>query len=93
MSIVSEKKFLTEEEKNSLKEIQTNTQALIAELGEIELIKKDGYDRYHLTNLIEWWKNKAQNRFQKLKDESRIRTEIEIYTPETIEAGKIDMVR
>lgn len=39
MSIVSEKKFLTEEEKNSLKEIQTKTQALIAELGEIELIK------------------------------------------------------
>lgn len=65
----------------------------IASNGEIELIKKDGYDRYHLTNLIEWWKNKAQNRFQKLKDESRIRTEIEIYTPETIEAGKIDMVR
>lgn len=39
MSIVSEKKFLTEEEKNTLKEIQSNTRALIAELGEIELIK------------------------------------------------------
>jgi hypothetical protein len=39
MSIVSEKKFLTDEEKNTLKEIQTNTRALIAELGEIELIK------------------------------------------------------
>jgi hypothetical protein len=39
MSIVTEQKFLTEEEKNSLKEIQTNTQALIAELGEIELVK------------------------------------------------------
>ena len=39
MPIVSEKKFLTEEEKNTLKEIQTNTRALIAELGEIELIK------------------------------------------------------
>jgi hypothetical protein len=39
MSIVSEKKFLTEEEKNTLKEIQSNTQALIVELGEIELIK------------------------------------------------------
>jgi hypothetical protein len=48
------------------------------------LIKKDNYDRYYLTNLIEWWKNKAQNRFQKLKDESKNRTELEIYTPETI---------
>jgi len=39
MSIVSEKKFLTEEEQVTLKEIQTSTRALIAELGEIELIK------------------------------------------------------
>ena len=39
MSIVSEKKFLTEEEKTTLKEIQKNTQSLINELGEIELIK------------------------------------------------------
>jgi len=39
MSIVSEKKFLTEEELTILKEIQSNTRALIAELGEIELIK------------------------------------------------------
>ncbi len=47
MSIVSEKKFLTEEEKNILKEIQTSTQALIAELGEIELIKIQLESRYN----------------------------------------------
>jgi len=39
MSIVTEQKFLSEEELTSLKKIQTNTQALIAELGEIELVK------------------------------------------------------
>lgn len=39
MAIVSEKKFLTEEEKTKLKEIQTGTRSLISELGEIELIK------------------------------------------------------
>ena len=39
MSTVTEQKFLSEEELTSLKEIQTNTQALIAELGEIELVK------------------------------------------------------
>jgi NAD kinase len=39
MGIVSEKKFLTEEEKNVLKEIQQQTQVLILELGEIEMIK------------------------------------------------------
>jgi hypothetical protein len=39
MSIVTEQKFLSEEEKASLKEIQSNTQSLIAELGESELVK------------------------------------------------------
>ena len=39
MSIVTEQKFLTQEELASLKEIQSSTQSLIAELGEIELIK------------------------------------------------------
>jgi uncharacterized membrane protein len=46
MGIVSEKKFLTEEEKNTLKEIQQKTQALITELGEIELIKIQIENRY-----------------------------------------------
>jgi hypothetical protein len=39
MSIVSEKKFLTEEEQATLKEIQQKSRALIGELGEIELVK------------------------------------------------------
>jgi hypothetical protein len=39
MSIVSEKKFLIEEELQTLQKIQSQTRALIAELGEIELIK------------------------------------------------------
>jgi NAD kinase len=46
MGIVSEKKFLTEEEKNTLKEIQQQTQVLILELGEIELIKLQIENRY-----------------------------------------------
>jgi hypothetical protein len=46
MSIVSEKKFLTEEELNTLKKIQSDTRALVAELGEIELIKLQLENRY-----------------------------------------------
>tara|TARA_B100000900_G_scaffold263786_1_gene225014 strand:+ start:146 stop:418 length:273 start_codon:yes stop_codon:yes gene_type:complete len=48
MSIVTnkeEKKFLTEEELKTLKEIQTQTQALIVELGEIEITKLQLEDR------------------------------------------------
>jgi hypothetical protein len=47
MPIVSEKKFLTEEELTTLKEIQSNTRALISELGEIELIKIQLENRYN----------------------------------------------
>ena len=42
MSIVTnkeEKKFLTEEELKTLKEIQNQTQSLVLELGEIEMVK------------------------------------------------------
>jgi hypothetical protein len=39
MSTVTEKTFLTEEELNTLKDIQTRTRRLINEFGEIELIK------------------------------------------------------
>jgi len=46
MSIVSEKKFLTEEEKNTLNIIQQKTQVLILELGEIEMVKLQIENRY-----------------------------------------------
>jgi uncharacterized membrane protein len=46
MGIVSDKKFLIDEEKGTLKEIQQKTQALITELGEIELIKIQIENRY-----------------------------------------------
>jgi len=39
MGIVSEKKFLTKEELQSLKDIQLKTQSAVIELGEIELYK------------------------------------------------------
>ena len=47
MSIVSERKFITEEEKTKLKEIQTSTRSLISELGEVELIKLQLENRYN----------------------------------------------
>jgi hypothetical protein len=48
MSLVSEKKFITEEEKNTLKEIQLKTQSLVIELGEIELVKLQLNKRYDI---------------------------------------------
>jgi hypothetical protein len=47
METVTENKFLTEEELQTLKTIQNETQALIAELGEISLIRLQIDERYN----------------------------------------------
>jgi hypothetical protein len=65
----------------------------IAADGKIPLIKRENFDKYSLENMIEWWKKKAQNRYEKLKEENRLRHEMEIYTLERIESGNVDMVR
>jgi len=49
MGIVTEKKFLTQEEINVLKAIQQETQSIIMELGEIEMIKIQIENRYENT--------------------------------------------
>ena len=46
MSIVTEKKFLTTEELQTLKTIQNGTQSIILELGEVELLKIQLENRY-----------------------------------------------
>jgi len=52
-----------------------------------ELIKKDNYDRFSTENIVEWWKKKAQSRFDKLKTENRLRTKLEVWNenPEDID--------
>ena len=46
-----------------------------------ELVKnKENYDKFHLENIIEWWRKKAVNRYETLKSENRIRNEQEVWT-------------
>ena len=53
------------------------------------LIPGENYEKHNLVNIINWWKNKASNRFDTLKNEGRLRTELEIWT-----SGKpIDIIR
>ena len=51
-------------------------------LGKTEKLNKDkeNYDKFHLENVIEWWRKKATNRFENLKNDNRIRNEIEVWT-------------
>lgn len=45
-----------------------------------KLIPGENYEKHHLENIIEWWKKKATNRYESLKTEGRLRTELEIWT-------------
>jgi hypothetical protein len=52
-------------------------------------ILDENYDKHHLSNITEWWKKKATNRFETLQQENRIRTEMEVWT-----SGKVlDIIR
>jgi len=50
---------------------------------------KENYDKFHLENIIDWWKKKASNRYENLKNEGRIRTEIEVWTGDK----ELDIIR
>lgn len=52
-----------------------------------ELRKKDNFDRYSFDGVIEWWKKLASKRYTKLKEEDRLRTDIECWhkNPECID--------
>jgi hypothetical protein len=44
------------------------------------LIPGENYEKHKLANLIEWWRNKAVNRYVTLHNEGRLRTELEVWT-------------
>jgi len=44
------------------------------------LVPGENYEKHELSNIIKWWKAKAINRYETLKSESRLRTELEIWT-------------
>jgi hypothetical protein len=50
---------------------------------------KENYDKFHLETIIDWWRKKAENRFENLKAESRIRNDIEVWTGDK----DIDIIR
>jgi hypothetical protein len=40
----------------------------------------ENYEKHNLENIIAWWKNKASNRYDTLKQEGKLRSELEIWT-------------
>tara|TARA_B100000287_G_scaffold369432_1_gene366281 strand:- start:770 stop:1882 length:1113 start_codon:yes stop_codon:yes gene_type:complete len=49
-------------------------------LGEQEtLVKAENYDRFSFDSVVSWWKRKASRRYETLKGEGRLRTELETW--------------
>ena len=90
MSIVTnkeEKKFLNEEELKTLKKIQTQTQSLILELGEIEMIKLQTKNRKEVAESFLKELSTREESFTKLVFEKYGKSHL---NPETGEIQKID---
>ena len=47
---------------------------------EDKLVRGQNWDKFHLDNIISWWKKKAGKRYDKLKRENRFRTKVELWT-------------
>jgi len=45
-----------------------------------QLVAGENYEKHYLVNLIQWWRNKAINRYETLKSEGRLRSELEVWT-------------
>jgi len=70
-----------------------NVKEHVNSLGEIPLKEGQNFHKHNLEYMITWWKKKAQKRYEKLKNEGRLRTELEVYTLERINNRSVDMVR
>lgn len=53
------------------------------------LVKKENYDNYSFDNIVNWWKKLASKRYSNLKEDGRLRTEIEVWTNNS----DIDIIR
>jgi hypothetical protein len=45
-----------------------------------KILPGENYAKHELANIIEWWRSKAINRYETLRTEGRLRTELEIWT-------------
>ncbi len=72
-SITQKKRFYTSEYG-----YQNVRQVLLGD--EEKLVRGPNWDKFELENIISWWKKKATKRYEKLKQESRFRTKVELWT-------------
>jgi len=72
-SITQKKRFYTSEYG-----YQNVRQVILGE--EDKLVRGPNWDKFELKNIISWWKKKSTKRYEKLKQEGRFRTKVELWT-------------
>lgn len=54
------------------------------------LEKAENFDRFEFDSIVQWWKKMASKRYDKLKSENRLRSELEVWS---VNPDKIDIIR
>ena len=59
--------------------------------GQEETLVKNpqNFDKFYMENIVDWWKKKASKRYESLKSDNRLRTELEVWSKNST----IDIIR
>ena len=61
-------------------------------LGETDKLNKAiNFDRFELPEVIKWWRKLATKRYNKMRTEGKLRSKLEVWTPESM--NDIDIIR
>jgi hypothetical protein len=56
-----------------------------------QLRKGQSWERFEMDEIVKWWKNKATKRYDTIKADGRLRTELEVWRKNNIDT--IDIIR
>jgi len=90
IDLISKSKDLTEQKRYYVSNYGiSNFVDIVKGKTDIIVEDKENFDKFYLDNIIEWWKKKASNRYESLKNDNKIRNEIEVWTTNK----NIDIIR
>ena len=89
VNVFAEAKGLTEQKRQFMSDYGYSNVKEYLNLETDILEKKENYDRFEFDTLVDWWRKKAINRYESLKADNRIRTEVEVWNRN----ADIDIIR
>jgi hypothetical protein len=89
VTVFAEAKGLTEQKRQFMSDYGYSNVKEYLNLETDTLEKKENYDRFEFDALVDWWRKKAINRYESLKADNRIRTEVEVWNRN----ANIDIIR